>query len=51
MKNINPLYPGPLPKPGLAKITSTDLKADASEVAIESMELAHEGLTIVEAKK
>ncbi len=28
------------------KITSTDLKADGSEVAIESMELAHEGLTI-----
>ncbi|SRR6266487_606641 len=33
------------------KITSTDLKADASEIAIETMELAHEGLTIVEAKK
>jgi phage tail-like protein len=28
------------------KITSTDLKADASEVAIETMEVAHEGLTI-----
>ena len=33
------------------KITSTDLKSDASEIAIESMELAHEGLSIVEAKK
>lgn len=29
-----------------AKITSTDLKSDGNEVAIESLELAHEGLTI-----
>lgn len=29
-----------------AKITPTDLKADGNEVAIESLELAHEGLTI-----
>jgi phage tail-like protein len=29
------------------KVTSTDLKADASEVAIETMEVAHEGLTIL----
>jgi phage tail-like protein len=29
-----------------AKIQSTDLKADGNEVAIESMEIAHEGLTI-----
>jgi phage tail-like protein len=28
------------------KIQSTDLKADGNEVAIESMELAHEGLEI-----
>ena len=28
------------------KLTSTDLKADGNEVAIESLELAHEGLTI-----
>lgn len=28
------------------KITSTDLKSDGSEVAIESIEIAHEGLTI-----
>ncbi|WP_353480346.1 phage tail protein [Haliscomenobacter sp.] len=30
------------------KIQSTDLKADANEVAIETMEIAHEGLTISE---
>ena len=29
-----------------AKIQSTDLKADGNEVAIESMELVHEGLSI-----
>jgi len=29
------------------KIQSTDLKADANEVAIETMEVAHEGLTIL----
>jgi phage tail-like protein len=28
------------------KVTSTDLKADGNEVAIETIELAHEGLTI-----
>ena len=28
------------------KIQSTDLKADGSEVAIEQLEIAHEGLTI-----
>jgi len=28
------------------KITGTDLKSDANEVAVESMELAHEGITI-----
>jgi hypothetical protein len=28
------------------KLTSTDLKADGNEVAIESLEIAHEGLTI-----
>jgi phage tail-like protein len=31
------------------KIQSTDLKADGNEVAIETMELVHEGLKIVEA--
>jgi phage tail-like protein len=29
-----------------SKITPTDLKADGNDVAIESVELAHEGLTI-----
>lgn len=33
-----------------SKIQSTDLKADGNEVAIETMELVHEGLAIVEAK-
>ncbi|HEY8967684.1 MAG TPA: phage tail protein, partial [Puia sp.] len=28
------------------KIQSTDLKADGNEVAIETLEIAHEGLTI-----
>ena len=28
------------------KVQSTDLKGDANETAIESMEVAHEGLTI-----
>ncbi len=28
------------------KITGTDLKSDASEVAIETIEIAHEGITI-----
>lgn len=31
------------------KITGTDLKADGNEVAIESIEIAHEGLTIANA--
>jgi len=29
-----------------AKVQSTDLKADGNEVAIETMEIVHEGLTI-----
>ena len=28
------------------KITATDMKSDANEVAVETLELAHEGLTI-----
>ncbi|HWJ90777.1 MAG TPA: phage tail protein [Flavisolibacter sp.] len=32
-----------------SKVQSTDLKADGNEVAIETMELVHEGLKIVEA--
>jgi phage tail-like protein len=30
-----------------AKITSTDLKAEGNEVAVETLEIAHEGITIV----
>jgi len=30
----------------LIKVQSTDLKADGNEVAIETLELAHEGLEI-----
>jgi phage tail-like protein len=29
-----------------AKITGTDLKAQGNEVAVETIEIAHEGLTI-----
>jgi len=29
------------------KMTVSDMKADANEIAVETMELAHEGLTIV----
>ena len=29
-----------------AKITGTDMKADGNEIAIETIELAHEGLSI-----
>lgn len=32
------------------KYSASDFKADASEIAIETLELAHEGLTVVEAK-
>jgi phage tail-like protein len=32
------------------KLTYGDLKADANEILIESMELTHEGLSIIEAK-
>lgn len=31
------------------KITGTDLKSDGNEVAVESLELAHEGITIANA--
>lgn len=30
------------------KITGTDMKSDANEVAVETLELAHEGLTIAD---
>ena len=32
------------------KVQSSDLKADSNEVLIETMELVHEGLSIIEAK-
>jgi phage tail-like protein len=32
------------------KVQNASLKADANEIAIESMEMTHEGLTIIEAK-
>jgi phage tail-like protein len=31
------------------KITGTDMKADGNEVAVETIELAHEGLVIANA--
>lgn len=31
------------------KITGTDLKAEGNEVAVETIEIAHEGLTIANA--
>jgi len=34
---------------GPTKITATDLKSDANEVAIESIEIVHEGITIATA--
>lgn len=46
-----PIITWTLSKAWPSKIQSTDLKADANEVAIETMELVHEGLAIVEAKK
>jgi phage tail-like protein len=46
----NPIVTWTLANAWPTKVQSTDLKADANEVAIESIELAHEGLTITEAK-
>jgi phage tail-like protein len=46
----NPIISWSLTNAWPVKIQSTDLKADGNEVAIETMELAHEGLSIVEAK-
>ena len=45
----NPIITWSLANAWPTKIQSTDLKADANEVAIESIELVHEGLTINEA--
>ena len=45
-----PIITWALSKAWPSKVQSTNLKADANEVAIESMDLVHEGLRIVEAK-
>jgi phage tail-like protein len=42
----NPVMTWTLKNAWPTKITSTDLKSDGSDVAIESIEIAHEGLTI-----
>jgi len=46
----NPVITWSVSKAWPSKIQSTDLKADGNEVAIETMMLVHEGLSIVEAK-
>jgi phage tail-like protein len=48
-KGGNPTMTWTLSNAWPTKISSTDLKADGSEVAIESIEVAHEGLTIANA--
>ncbi|WP_431214080.1 phage tail protein [Puia sp. P3] len=45
-----PIITWALTKAWPSKVQSTNLKADANEVAIESMDLVHEGLRIVEAQ-
>lgn len=44
----NPVITWKLNKAIAIKMQSTDLKSDGNEIAIESLELVHEGLTIVE---
>jgi phage tail-like protein len=46
-----PIITWTLRKAWPSKVQSTDLKADSNEVAIESIELVHEGLSIIEANK
>jgi phage tail-like protein len=46
-----PIISWALSKAWPSKVQSTNLKSDANEVAIETIELVHEGLSIVEAKK
>jgi phage tail-like protein len=48
-ENHEPIITWKLENAWPSKVQSTDLKADANEVAIETMELVHEGLTIMEA--
>ena len=45
-----PIITWALSKAWPTKVQSTNLKADANEVAIETMDLVHEGLRIVEAQ-
>ncbi|MEM8901564.1 MAG: phage tail protein [Bacteroidota bacterium] len=45
-EEANPVIVWKLNKAIAVKMQSTDLKSDGNEVAIESLELAHEGLTI-----
>lgn len=49
-ENHSPIITWILENAWPSKVQSTDLKADANEVSIETMELVHEGLTILEAK-
>lgn len=42
----NPVFVWKAVKAWPSKVQSTDLKADGNEVAIETMELVHEGLTL-----
>lgn len=49
-ENHEPILVWQLENAWPSKVQSTDLKADANEVAIETMELVHEGLTILEPK-
>lgn len=46
-ENHEPIITWKLLNAWASKIQSTDLKADANEVAIETMELVHEGLEIM----
>ncbi|MBQ4818585.1 phage tail protein [Aquimarina sp. MMG016] len=48
-ENHEPIITWVLENAWPSKVQSTDLKADANEVAIETMELVHEGLKIQEA--
>jgi phage tail-like protein len=46
-QDANPTMTWTLANAWPTKITSTDLKADGNEVAVETIEIAHEGVTIV----
>ncbi|RMA57705.1 phage tail protein [Ulvibacter antarcticus] len=45
-ENASPTMTWTLANAWPTKISSTDMKSEANEVAVESLELAHEGLTI-----